>query len=59
MPKKKLEYFDATTPEENEGTWVAELLYNSSVVGSVYGDTEKEILKYIKRWVFQNSENSK
>lgn len=53
MPKKELDCYDATTPEEVEGTWNADLIHNSKIVGTIFGQTEREIKRYVKRWVQQ------
>jgi hypothetical protein len=53
MPKKELDVYDATTPELIEELWNSDLIYNSKVVGTIFGHSEREIKRYIKRWVQQ------
>lgn len=59
MPKKELDFYDATVPEEIEGIWQSALLYNSTITGTVFGKSEREVKKYIKRWVQQVPEYKK
>ena len=58
--KKMNKFYDATQPyldelEDVEGEivssiWLAELLLNGKVVGTLQGETEKEIQDLIERW---------
>ena len=56
--KKELDVYDATSPEQVDDTWTSDLIYNSKIVGTVFGQTEREIKRYIRRWV-QQSEGKK
>ena len=58
MTKKELDCYDATTPECVEDVWNSDLIYNSKIVGTIFGQTEREIKRYIKRWVSQNDKKS-
>jgi hypothetical protein len=50
MEKKQLDYYDTTTPEEFDGVWHVDLIYNGKVRGSVFAETEQQARKFAKRW---------
>lgn len=51
MDKKKLDYYDATPPEEMKGVWHVDLIYNGKVYGTVFAETEALAKKFSRRWV--------
>lgn len=51
MDKKKLDYYDATPPEEMKGVWHVDLIYNGKVYGTVFAETEALAKKFARRWV--------
>ena len=51
MDKKKLDYFDTTTPEQMKGVWHVDLLYNGKVHGTVFAETEALAKKFARRWL--------
>ena len=51
MDKKKLDYFDSTTPELLKGLWHIDLIYNGKVYGTLFAETEVLAKKFARRWV--------
>ncbi len=59
MEKKKLDYYDATTPYidrsiidgKDIAIWLVDLLHNGHIVGTISSNNKLEIKKYAKRWV--------
>ena len=51
MNRQRLDYYDATTPEESKGVWTINLLYNGKIYGSIEAETEVLVKKLARRWV--------